>query len=44
MKRVWHMRRYWVKAIVLAVVELDLEKFDVADRIFWNQLFEGAAL
>ena len=36
------MRRYWVQAIILAVVELDAAKMDMDDRLWWHTIFEGA--
>lgn len=35
------MRRFWTKAIILAVVE-EIDTMDAADRDFWHCMFKGS--
>jgi hypothetical protein len=37
-----HLKRYWAKAIILAVVELDFDQVDADDRLYWHEIFKGA--
>lgn len=37
-----HLKRFWAKAIILAVVELDASHMDASDRLFWHEIFKGA--
>jgi hypothetical protein len=37
-----HLKRFWAKAIILAVVEIDAQTMDADDRLYWHEVFKGA--